>query len=195
MAVFGGLNYMDFRGKESLEQSDSEPFATVEPLADHVSVMPFVAAHTGIKRNSGQVHKSLRQRWLEGEPDVVSGYIEAAELARDGKKALIEERWQELGKLMDENHGIQRRLGASGEVNDRLIDAARKNGALGAKLAGAGHGGTIIALTLDPDTTVGALRAAGAQRILIPRPANGLVVERVDETAIGLGELAIADHK
>ena len=194
MAVFGGLNYMDFRGKESLEQSDPEPFATVEPLAERVSATPFVVAHTGIKRNSGQVHKSLRQRWLEGEPDVVSGYIEAAELAREAKKALIRERWEELGKLMDENHSIQRRLGASGEANDRLIDTARNNGALGAKLAGAGHGGTIIALTLDPDATVGALKAAGAERILMPRPVNGLAVARADETAIGLGELAIADY-
>ena len=33
MAAFGGLNYMDFRGKESLEQRDDEPLATVEPLA------------------------------------------------------------------------------------------------------------------------------------------------------------------
>src|SRR6185436_13554699 len=32
MAVFGGLNFMDFAGKESLEQRDDEPLAIVEQL-------------------------------------------------------------------------------------------------------------------------------------------------------------------
>ena len=33
MAVFGGLNYMDFAGKETLLQKEDEPLATIEPTA------------------------------------------------------------------------------------------------------------------------------------------------------------------
>jgi galactokinase/mevalonate kinase-like predicted kinase len=177
MAAFGGLNFMDFHGKESLEQRDDEPLATVEPLHDQIRSLPIVVAHTGISRNSGIVHRSIRDRWLDGEPEVVEGYKRIAELARMGRRAMLNADWEQLGQLMDENHAIQRSLGGSGPQNDNLIDVARENGALGAKLSGAGHGGTIVALTLEPDRTVAALREAGAERILWPRPMAGLSVE------------------
>lgn len=192
MAVFGGLNFLDFHGKEGLQQSPSEPFATLEPLGDIVSQTPFVIAHTGIKRHSGQVHKSLRQRWLEGESAVVGGYQRIAEMAPLAKKALIQEEWAELGALMNENHAIQQGLGASGELNDKLIEVARSNGALGAKLAGAGHGGTVVALTFDADRTIAALKDAGAGRILIPQPTDGIVVRRTEHTAIRWSQSAVA---
>jgi galactokinase/mevalonate kinase-like predicted kinase len=101
MAVFGGLNFIDFRGKHGLQMSGPEPFATLESLGERVSQTPFVLAHTGIKRHSGHVHKSLRQRWLEGESEVVRGYERAAELARLAKKAVIGEQWEDLGALMN----------------------------------------------------------------------------------------------
>lgn len=175
MAAFGGLNFMDFKGKESLEQRDDEPLATVEPLQRED--VPIVVAHTGISRNSGVVHRSIRERWLDGEPAVVEGYKRIAELGRLGRKAVLSADWATLGELMNENHAIQRLLGGSGPQNDHLIDVALRNGSLAAKLAGAGHGGTIIALTLEPDRTVSALRDAGADRILWPKPMKGLEVE------------------
>ena len=177
MAAFGGLNYMDFRGTERLAQDENEPLATVEPLQYAVGEPPIVVAHTGITRNSGIVHRGIRERWLAGEKAVVRGYERIAELARLGKKAMLNRDWQTLGALMNENHEIQRSLGGSGPANDHLIEAARANGAVGAKLAGAGRGGTILALTLEPDRTVRALRAAGADSILWPRPVEGVSVE------------------
>jgi mevalonate kinase len=65
-----------------------------------------------------------------------------------GKKALMLEDWRTMATLMNENHAIQRDLGGSGESNERLIAAALAAGAPAAKLAGAGDGGTIIALWL-----------------------------------------------
>ena len=69
-------------------------------------------------------------------------------------------------------------LGGSGEANEKLIGTALESGAVGAKLAGAGGGGTILALTFDPARTRQALLAAGADKILIPEPSPGLTVER-----------------
>lgn len=177
MASFGGLNYMDFRGKQSLEQREDEPPATVEPLHDRVNELPIVIAHTGVSRNSGVVHKSIRKRWLEGEAAVVEGYNRIAELGRLGKNTILNADWETLGAMMDENHEIQQSLGGSGPLNDYLIGIARNNGALGAKLAGAGQGGTIVVLTLDPDRTVRAIRNARADQILWPRPEEGLRIE------------------
>lgn len=186
MAVFGGLNYMDFRGKEHLTQNIDEPYATVEPLQKFVNRLPIIVAHTGITRNSSSVHKSIRERWMEGEREVISSYERISQLARLGKKAILNGDWQRLGSLMNENHEIQRALGGSGEQNDILIEAALKSGAYGAKLAGAGKGGTIIALTLEPEKTVRALQEAGAERILWPQPDNGLTVETTWQDRLNL---------
>jgi len=68
-------------------------------------------------------------------------------------------------------------LGASGEVNDRYIELARKSGALGAKLAGAGGGGTIIALHHNPEKLIEAFRKEGNPRIMFLDPQPGLTIE------------------
>lgn len=178
MTTFGGLNYMDFRNKESLGQAWDEPFATIEPLSDAVKELPMILAHTGVKRCSDTVHKGLRERWVEGEKAVVEGYRRITEIGRLGKKALLAQDWKQLGMLMNENHAIQRDLGGSGESNEALIKAALDHGAWGAKLAGAGQGGTIIALTPDPNGTAKLLLDIGAERILKLQPTDGLLVER-----------------
>ena len=177
MATFGGLNYMDFRDKEFYREVLSEPFATVESLVPHVDELPFILANTGVAHHSGAVHKPIRERWLEGDREVVDAYVRIGKLAREGKKALLARDWKLLGELMNENHDVQRRLGGSGPENERLIQAALDAGAYGAKLAGAGQGGTIIALHPDPDSLMPALTAAGTRRFLRPEPTDGARLE------------------
>ena len=183
MATFGGLNYMDFRGKQFYRQAEAELFATIEPLDGHVTSLPFLLAYTGVQHASGEVHKPIRERWLEGEPQVVRAYERITEIARMGKKALLLEDWETLGALMNENHAIQRDLGGSGPENERLIEAALAAGAPGAKLAGAGHGGTIIALWPYEETEPleEALREAGATAFYRPVPAPGVTLEKLPE--------------
>lgn len=180
MTVFGGLNFMDFRDKNSTHEADAEaPYATMEGLASFCGDLPLVLAHTGVQHHSGSVHTSPRERWLRGETAVVEGYLEIGRLARQGKRALLSCDWEMLAGLMNRNHAIVRDLGGSGDANEAMIAAALAGGATGAKLAGAGGGGTIVALTHDRNRTVAALRAAGAEDILFPAPQAGLTVEIV----------------
>lgn len=180
MAVFGGLNYMDFRDKGSHIAMDAQPYATVEPLMDlvpHADSLPFVLAHTGVKHHSGAAHKPVRQRWLDNDPEVRELYdVLVPKLARDGKKALLEGDWEAIAALMNQNQEVQFRLGASGAAVDKLVEVALANGAIGAKLAGAGQGGTVLCLTFEPERTIAALKDAGAGRIIRPVPAEGLTV-------------------
>ena len=187
MPTFGGLNYIDLRDKEFYREVHSEPYASVESLTPLVRELPFVLAHTGIEHSADVVHRPIRERWLEGERHVVQAYVEIGRLAREGKKALLEADWELLGRLMNENHAIQRDLGGSGVENEQLIQAALDNGAPGAKLAGAGDGGTIIALHPEPERLGDQLRQAGATRILFPRPVGGARLEgaaTADESAV-----------
>lgn len=177
MAAFGGFNYMDFRDKQSLQSDSHEPFATVENLNTLVETptLPMWLAFTGQKRHSGAVHTSLRSRWESGETMVVEGMARIGALAREGKKAILTRDWHHLSKLMNENYEITRSLGGSGDALDHLAQVAKANGALGVKLAGAGgEGGTIIALTLEPDRTLPALREHALQLIPLAPKAPGL---------------------
>ncbi len=179
MTVFGGLNYMDFRTKEIYRELHEEVFATVEPLAGQVKTLPFVLVHTGVQRVSGSVLRPVRERWLDGDPAVVNGYREIAELARLGKKALISSDWERLGELMNRNHEIQQELGASGRVNDMFIELALAHGALGAKLAGAGGGGTIIALHFEPQKLIKAFKKKGDYKVMFLEPQPGLQIKEI----------------
>ncbi len=78
---------------------------------------------------------------------------------------------------MNRNHVIQRDLGGSGESNERLIKAALDAGALGAKLAGAGGGGTVIALHPEPEVLERAFEQAGSERIFRPQPSPGVCLD------------------
>ena len=177
MAVYGGLNYMDFRDKGSHIAADAQPFATVEALADEApKTLPFLLAHTGVKHHSGQAHKPVRQRWLEGDPIVREAYDRVQGLARNSRAALLAGDWDAIANAMNENQKVAYDLGASGEAVDKLIEVARANGAIGAKLAGAGQGGTVLALTFEPEKLAQALTDAGAGRILYPSPSKGLTV-------------------
>ena len=137
-------------------------------------------AHTGVRHHSGTVHKSPRQRWLEGDPVVIDTYKRLAQLARQAKRAWLESDWRTVGELMNENHALVANLGGSGPDNERLIEAARSAGAFGAKLAGAGGGGTIIALTDNPERVRIALMEAGADSLMQPQPMPGLTLTQID---------------
>lgn len=174
MCTFGGLNYMDFREKEFHQAYGADPYATMEPMATFFPPLPLTILITGTQRISGTIHKPIRQRWVEGDADVVSAYKTIASLARAGKKALLQGHLDELGRLMNENHAISQSLGGSSPEDDRYIQLARDHGALGAKLAGSG--GAVIVLHPEPQGLIAAAQAAGALRILHPSPNPGLTV-------------------
>ena len=174
MCTFGSLNFLDFRDKENYLSLQREPLGTVEDLSEVAPQLPIILAHTGIKRVSGSVHKPVRDRWIEGDGNIVKGVLRLAHIARMSKSAVISGDWELLGEAMTENHEIVRSFGSSSEINEKIIQTALDSGAIAAKLAGAGKGGTIIALNPDPEEMIQALRDAGASRILYPTPGNGV---------------------
>jgi galactokinase/mevalonate kinase-like predicted kinase len=176
LAVFGGCQFVDFRGKSPEGSCATEPFASVEPIA---GPLPFVLAFTGKRHSSDSVHRPIRARWLAAEPGVREATERMASLGRAGRRALLERDWPRLGALMNENHALVRDLGGSGDANERLIDAALAAGAPGAKLAGAGDGGTIVALWPGDDARPleDALGRAGAAALYRPSREPGVRLE------------------
>ena len=84
-----------------------------------------------------------------------------------GRAAMASGDLEKVGSLMNENHDWLTRMTVSSASLDKLVAAARRAGALGAKLSGAGRGGNMIALvTSETESAVRqGLTDAGAVRV------------------------------
>lgn len=71
---------------------------------------------------------------------------------------------------MDVNHGLLNAMGVSLPLLEELVHLARERGALGAKITGAGLGGSIIALVREKD-------AEKVYHALLERARNAYVLE------------------
>lgn len=121
-------------------------------------------ANSGIAASTRDSVAEVRHRW-ETAPSYYNVIFDCiGAIAQAARAAIDQGALQALGVLFNENHELLARMGVSHFQLDRLTDAAREAGALGAKLTGSGQGGNIIAL-VDPDTVDAvrqALIAAGA---------------------------------
>lgn len=171
MVVHGGLQFLNFAGKHPVNPG---PLGRLTPVS---SPLPFLLITTGVERLSGSVHGPMAQRWMDGEALVVDSMAAITELADAGLAAVLRGDWVELGRAMDENHRLIAALGGSGEPIDLLISRCKAHGAISAKLAGAGLGGTVIALGEDLPGLEAGLRGDGYTRFMRPVAGPGVRFE------------------
>lgn len=55
-----------------------------------------------------QVHSTVRQRWLDGDEFIVSSMKEVADIAAEGKTAILEKNFSKLAELMNHNFDLRR---------------------------------------------------------------------------------------
>jgi len=108
----------------------------------------------------------VRKRHDARPPALAAIFDQIDALSVAGAKALVAGDYDELGQLMNICQGLLNALGVSTPELERMVDIARRAGAAGAKLTGAGGGGSIVAVC--PGTVkevVTALRSAGYSTI------------------------------
>jgi mevalonate kinase len=125
-------------------------------VLDGVSDLPLVVGYDGGAGDTGQLVAGVRD--LREEYGFAADTVIAiGDLVRRGETALVDADFEELGRLMDVNHGLLSALRVSARSLDAMVWAAREAGARGAKLTGAGGGGSIVALD-ETDASTTALR-------------------------------------
>jgi len=106
-----------------------------------------VMGNTGLTSDTKSVVADVKKR-REKEPEKYGPiFREAEELAEDSRKQLEAFNLEKVGENMNRNHALLQQIGVSCPELDLLVDLARNNRALGAKLTGTGRGGYMVALT------------------------------------------------
>ncbi len=127
-----------------------------------------IVADTGVQSPTAVAVAQVRKSWQENRKAYESLFDEIGSLVLQARDCIERGHVNELGPLMDQNQVLLEAMGVHSPQLQSLIEAARKAGAYGAKLSGAGLGGNMIAL-VDPGNAKSienALKNAGAVRTL-----------------------------
>jgi len=128
-------------------------------------------ADTGTPSPTKLAVGDVRRAWEADRERYESLFDEMGRIAEAARRAIETGRVGELGLLMDENQRLLAAIGVSSPLLEQLCAAAKRAGADGAKLSGAGRGGNLIALVTSQTAgrVAAALQAAGAVMVTISR--------------------------
>jgi len=125
--------------------------------------IPVVIGLSGVRTLTAKTVGNVRAAWQKNPACYEAIFSQIDDLALRGIEALKKGDVEELGMLMNLDHGLLNALQVSSWEIEELVQIARENGALGAKLTGGGGGGAMIAIC-DESKTQGiavAMRRAG----------------------------------
>jgi mevalonate kinase len=137
-ATYGGLLWF----KKNMSGGPN----TIEKLSIRKPV-EIIIGSTGIVANTKAMVEGVAERKKKNPQKYEPLFKQAEELAFTAKKALQDFDLRKVGELMNENHRLLQEIEVSCKELDYLVDLARAQGALGAKLTGGGGGGCMTALT------------------------------------------------
>ncbi len=131
--------------------------------------VPLVIADTGQPAATRDMVAGVRARWQAQCARYEALFDAIAQAVAAAQAALAAGDLAALGQALRANHARLQDLGVSTPRLDALVQAAEAAGAYGAKLAGAGGGGNMLAVTRPEDQArvAAALRAAGAARVIV----------------------------
>ena len=134
-----------------------EPLIVPQPLK-------IVIGMTGVESLTARMVAKVRLGWEKNRRLYDRLFDEIDQLTLRALEAIRAADQEHLGQLMNVCQGLLNALQVSSWEIEELIQIARDNGALGAKLTGAGGGGSMIALCEDDtDRVIKAIEDAGYQ--------------------------------
>ncbi len=136
-AQFGGAAAIHFRA-DGMEREALQIFT--KTLEKRIAI-----CYTGEPRNSGTNNWEITKRHIDGDAEIFKLFEGIRDSAVNMRSALIENDWSSVGEILKAAFPRQKRLSPNITTPqmDRLIQKALANGAIAAKVCGAGGGGCI----------------------------------------------------
>jgi mevalonate kinase len=118
---------------------------TMELLKSPIKI-PLVIGNTGITASTTEVVADVRKSKENNPLKFEKIFKRYKNLVEEAKQALLAGDINTIGSLLNQNHKLLQEINVSGDLNDKLVNIALDNDAVGAKMTGTGRGGLIIAL-------------------------------------------------
>jgi D-glycero-alpha-D-manno-heptose-7-phosphate kinase len=163
IAAYGGLTCFTFHKDDRVGAEPLQvPTQTLLDLEDNLLLF-----FTGFSRSAGEILAEQQALSLAGDEPMLRNLHYVKELGYRSKDALESGSLQRFGELMDEHWQHKKRR--SGQMSSAQVDEwyelARRNGAVGGKLVGAGGGGFLLFYASDRNRLRHALAATPLQEV------------------------------
>ena len=138
MAAYGGFRFIEFHSDETVLTIPTLPkMEDRKLLNDHLLLF-----YTGKERQSTSIHRDME----ENIEDRLEYYNNLKKLAYKTHEYLSKGKWEEIGNLLDENWNFKKNISKtiSNDFIDKIYEKAKKAGAIGGKIIGAGGGGFLL---------------------------------------------------
>jgi D-glycero-alpha-D-manno-heptose-7-phosphate kinase len=138
-ATFGGVNYMEFLNDD---QVIVNPLRIRQEYLDELE-NNLVLYFTSTSRESATIIKEQQKNVLQKNEKSIEAMHQLKEQSKMMKEALLKGRLHEIGEILDYGFQQKRQMAAniSNDQLDEVYHAAKKAGASGGKISGAGGGG------------------------------------------------------
>lgn len=142
---YEGLVYMDF---DTSQARQVEGLRAYHYEALDLDWLPrfYIAHHSDLSEPTETFHNDIRGRYNRGDEVVVNAMGRCAELAIQGRQALLDRDVTTLSQLIDQNFDTRRAIYRLPEWQVQMVESARAQGA-SAKFAGSG--GAIVGIYQD----------------------------------------------
>ncbi len=163
IAAYGGITCFDFRRDGSVQAWPLKlSEETLHNLEDNL--MLFFVGYT---RSASSILKDQDSKSKDSNKEMIDNLHFTKELGVKSKLSLEEGNIQQFGELMHTHweHKRRRSQGMSNPQIDNWYQLARKNGAIGGKLVGAGGGGFLMFCADEPRKLRRAMTEAGLREV------------------------------
>ena len=141
-ATFGGVNFMEFSADNKV---------IVNPLRinqEYLSELEnnLLLYYTSTSRESAEIIKRQSKNVVDKKEKTIEAMHQLKQQAQMMKEALLKGQLDEIGRILDFGFQQKRLMadGISNQLMDDIYISARKAGATGGKISGAGGGGFMI---------------------------------------------------
>ncbi|HZD58182.1 MAG TPA: hypothetical protein VE136_15735 [Anaerolineales bacterium] len=140
-AVFGGFNFIEF-GRDAVIVN---PLRIEDEIINELQYN-LLLCYTGRTRLSANIITTQVDNYVRKEAEVLAAMDELKEITVALKNALLQGRLDDFGGLLNEAWFNKKKMAKqiTSSTIDTLYETARKNGALGGKILGAGGGGYLL---------------------------------------------------